>query len=65
MTTVPTTSGKKTLSNLALIEVPHTRCNGKESGPAAAASPVPIGTFSPRPLSLVDRADSLLLNVGE
>ena len=24
-----------------------------------------LGTFSPWPLSLVDRADSLLLNVGE
>src|SRR5208337_5013932 len=28
-------------------------------------SAVVLGTFSPWPLSLVDRADSLLLNVGE
>jgi hypothetical protein len=53
MTTVPTTSGKKTLSNLALIEVPHTRCNGKESGPAAAASPVPSSTNATAVLSAI------------
>ena len=35
------------------------------SGPAPSAPGTNYGTFSPWPLSLVDRADSLLLNVGE
>src|SRR5271157_2661306 len=37
----------------------------RDSRDGSAGCSRPDGTFSPWPLSLVDRADSLLLNVGE